>query len=114
RKLDRYISASQVGITITSLAVGAFAQATLAVGLVPVFRSLVGLSAVAAVSASTVLVLLVLTGLQMVLAELVPKYLALARPTQVALFTVLPMKWSLTAFSPFLDVLNGSAAVVLR
>lgn len=114
RKLDRYISASQVGITITSLAVGAFAQATLAVGLVPVFRSLFGLSAVAAVSASTVLVLLVLTGLQMVLAELVPKYLALARPTQVALFTVLPMKWSLTAFSPFLDVLNGSAAVVLR
>ena len=29
RRLDRYISASQVGITITSLAVGAFAQGTL-------------------------------------------------------------------------------------
>jgi CBS domain containing-hemolysin-like protein len=114
RRLDRYISASQVGITITSLAVGAFAQATIAVGLIPVLRSLLGISQGAAVSAATALVLLVLTGLQMVLSELVPKYLALARPTQVALFTVLPMKWSLTMFSPFLDVLNGSAAAVLR
>jgi len=114
RRLDRYISASQVGITITSLAVGAFAQATLAVGLIPVVRSLAGLSLAAAASVSTVLVLLVLTGMQMVLAELVPKYLALAKPTQVALFTVLPMKWSLVAFSPFLTFLNGSAVLVLR
>jgi CBS domain containing-hemolysin-like protein len=113
RRLDRYISASQVGITITSLAVGAFAQATLAVGLIPVVGSL-GVSAGAAASIATVAVLLVLTGLQMVLSELVPKYLALARPTQVALFTVLPMKWSLVLFSPFLDFLNGSAAAVLR
>jgi CBS domain containing-hemolysin-like protein len=44
----------------------------------------------------------------------VPKYLALARPTQVALFTVLPMKWSLTLFGPFLTFLNGSANAVLR
>jgi CBS domain containing-hemolysin-like protein len=68
----------------------------------------------AAITASTAVVLLVLTALQMVLSELVPKYLALARPTQVALFTVLPMKWSLTLYSPFLDFLNGSAAIVLR
>lgn len=113
RRLDRYISASQVGITITSLAVGAFAQATIAVGLIPTLQAL-GLSARAAASTATVAVLLVLTGMQMVLSELVPKYLALARPTQVALFTVLPMKWSLVVFSPFLDFLNGSAAVVLR
>ena len=114
RRLDRYISASQVGITITSLAVGAFAQATIAVGLVPVIRELFGLSFAAALSVATGVVLLILTGLQMVLSELVPKYLALARPTQVALFTVLPMKWSLTLFSPFLTFLNGSAAAVLR
>lgn len=114
RRLDRYISASQVGITITSLAVGAFAQATIATGLVPLLRGWMGLSFAAALSLATAVVLLVLTGLQMVLSELVPKYLALARPTQVALFTVLPMKWSLTLFSPFLTFLNGSAAAVLR
>lgn len=113
-RLDRYISASQMGITVTSLVVGAFAQGTIAVGLVPVFRRLGGLAPAAALSVSTLVVLLILTALQMVLSELVPKYLALARPTQVALFTVIPMKWSLTVFSPFLDVLNGSAAFVLR
>ncbi|HEX8830788.1 MAG TPA: hemolysin family protein, partial [Longimicrobium sp.] len=114
RKLDRYISASQVGITITSLAVGAFAQGTIAVGLAPVVVRWARTSPAAAASIATVLVLLILTGLQMVLSELVPKYLALARPTQVALFTVLPMKWSLTVFGPFLTFLNGSANVVLR
>jgi putative hemolysin len=114
RRLDRYISASQVGITITSLAVGAIAQATIAVALVPVLRRIWTMRPATAVTAATVVVLLVLTALQMVLSELVPKYLALARPTQVALFTVLPMKWSLTLFSPFLDFLNGSAVLVLR
>ncbi|MBV9110458.1 MAG: HlyC/CorC family transporter, partial [Gemmatimonadetes bacterium] len=114
RRLDRYISGSQMGITVTSLVVGAFAQATIAVQLAPLVRGWFGLSAAAAFSVATVAVLLVLTGLQMVLSELVPKYLALARPTQVALFTVLPMKWSLTLFGPFISFLNGSAAAVLR
>ncbi|HSU14184.1 hemolysin family protein [Longimicrobium sp.] len=114
RRLDRYISGSQMGITVTSLVVGAFAQGTLAVQLVPLFARWFRLRPAAAVSVTTVAVLLVLTMLQMVLSELVPKYLALARPTQVALFTVLPMKWSLTVFGPFISFLNGSAAAVLR
>ena len=109
RRLDRYISGSQMGITVT-----AFAQATIAVQLAPLVRGWFGLSPAAAFSVATVAVLLVLTGLQMVLSELVPKYLALARPTQVALFTVLPMKWSLTVFGPFISFLHGSAAAVLR
>jgi putative hemolysin len=114
RRLDRYISASQMGITITSLVVGAFAQGTIAVELRPLFQRLGRVSEAAAASTATIVVLLVLTALQMLLSELVPKYLALARPTQVALFTVLPMKWSLTLFSPFLAVLNASAAAGLR
>ncbi|HEX2187021.1 MAG TPA: hemolysin family protein, partial [Chloroflexota bacterium] len=114
RRLDRYISGSQVGITITSLVVGAYAQATIAVQVRPFFQRLGGLGEAAAASTATIVVLLVLTALQMLLSELVPKYLALARPTQVALFTVLPMRWSLIAFAPFLKVLNASAAAGLR
>ncbi|HET6764873.1 MAG TPA: hemolysin family protein [Longimicrobiaceae bacterium] len=113
-KLDRYISASQMGITVTSLLVGAYAQGSIAVQLVPVLQRDAGLSPVAAHSVATVIVLSVLTILQMVLSELVPKYLALQKPTEVALFTVLPVQWSLTAFSWFLTVLNGSAALVLK
>lgn len=113
-RLDRYISASQMGITLTSLLVGAYAQATIAVQLAPAFGRWWGMQEVAARSAATVAVLVVLTALQMVLSELVPKYLALQKPTEVALFTVRPMRWSLSVFSPFLTFLNGSAGAVLR
>lgn len=113
-KLDRYISASQMGITLTSLLVGAFAQATIAVRLAPVFQGWGWFGAAASVSAATISVLAVLTAAQMVLSELVPKYLALARPTEVARFTVMPMRWSLSAFSFFLNFLNASAVFVLR
>jgi CBS domain containing-hemolysin-like protein len=113
-RLDRYISASQMGITVTSLLVGAFAQATLAVRLAPDFRAWFGMGEAAALSAATVLVLVVLTAVQMVFSELVPKYLALARPTAVARFTVLPMRWSVRTFSLFLTFLNATAAFVLR
>ncbi|MDB4951869.1 MAG: hypothetical protein JWM27_4518 [Gemmatimonadetes bacterium] len=112
-RLDRYISASQMGITVTSLLVGAYAQSTIAADLAPVMARW-GVGPSAAHSVATIVVLAVLTMLQMVLSELVPKYLALQKPTEVALFTVLPVQWSLTAFSWFLTVLNGSAALVLR
>ncbi|HEU0054367.1 MAG TPA: hemolysin family protein, partial [Longimicrobium sp.] len=114
RRLDRYISGSQMGITVTSLVVGAFAQSTIAVQLAPLVQRWGNVGIAAATSTATIVVLLVLTAMQMVLSELVPKYLALTKPTEVALFTVLPMKWSLTLFSPFLTVLNASAGFVLR
>src|SRR4051812_143391 len=50
--LDRYIAACQIGITLSSLILGAYAQATLAVWLQPYFESWMGLQAVAAQSTS--------------------------------------------------------------
>ena len=112
--LDRYIAASQIGITLTSLIVGAFSQATIAVQLVPVLVRTMGISESAARSTASVVVLLVLTVLAMVLGELVPKSLALQFPAAVALRTVRPMRWSILLFSPFIGFLNGSGAAVLR
>ena len=114
RLLDRYIAGCQVGITLTSLILGAFAQATLAVELRPVFERLGGLQGAAAQSTSTAVVLVSLTVLQMVLSELVPKSVALQKPTQTALWTVLPMRWSLFLFAGFIKVLNGFALLMLR
>jgi putative hemolysin len=114
RRLDNYIAACQVGITLTSLIVGAYAQATIAVQLRPVFQDLAGLSPVAAQSTSTVVVLVGLTTLAMVLGELIPKSVALQFPTRTALATSLPMSWSLALFSGSIRVLNGSGALILR
>jgi putative hemolysin len=113
-RLDRYIAACQIGITISSLVLGAYGQATLAPMLVPVFAGLGGMQEVAAESSAAVAVLIALTVAQMVLGELVPKSLALQFPTPLALYTVVPMKWSLRAMSWFIFVLNGSGVLILR
>jgi CBS domain containing-hemolysin-like protein len=112
--LDRYVAVSQVGITLSSLILGALGQATLAVWLAPYLAANAGFEDQAAVTLAAVIVLVALTVLQVVIGELVPKSLALQFPTQVALATVLPMQWSLAAFRPFIALLNGSANGLLR
>jgi CBS domain containing-hemolysin-like protein len=113
RELDRYIAVSQIGITLSSLILGAYGQATLAPRVSPLLERY-GLEARSAESTAAVLVLLVLTVLAMVLGELVPKSIALQDPTRTAIFTVLPMQWSLRLFSKSIAVLNGSGVLLLK
>jgi CBS domain containing-hemolysin-like protein len=112
--LDRYVGASQVGITLSSLMAGAYAQATFTLTLAPFFAATFALTDLTALSVAAVVVLLALTAVQLVLGELVPKALALQYPTQTALATVLPMEWSLVLFKPIISALNGAALLMLR
>lgn len=112
--LDRYVGVSQIGITLSSLVLGAYAQATLSNPLQGLLASWFDLTAATAQSAAIVTVLGTLTAAQLVLGELVPKAIALQYPTQTALATVLPMRWSLFLFRPFIALLNGSALLLLR
>ena len=113
-KLDRYIAACQIGITLSSLILGAFGQATLAGDFAALFRNLAGLSETAAASSAAVAVLILLTILQVVFGELVPKSLALQFPTKMALYTYWPMRASLTLYVGLIAVLNGSGLFLLR
>ena len=113
RRLDRYIAACQIGITVSSLVLGAYGQATLALAAAPVFESW-GMRAAAAASAAAVTVLLALTALQVVFGELVPKSLALQFPVRAALSTYWPMHVSMVLASGFIRVLNGSGLAILR
>jgi putative hemolysin len=112
--LDRYIAACQIGITLTSLVAGAYAQASIALELTPILQARFELTNVAAHSAAVVSVLIGLTALQVVLAELVPKSLALQFPERTALLTYLPISWSMTLYSGFIRLLNGSGFILLR
>lgn len=114
RELDRYIAVSQIGITVSSLLLGAYAQASLAPKAAPLFEGLMGLAPETAQSTAAVTVLLLLTALAMILGELVPKSLALQDPTKVAIATVLPMLWSQRLFAWSIDFLNGSGILILR
>ncbi len=113
-ELDRYIAACQVGITLSSMVLGAYAQATIGVWLAPHLSRFGEVDAGTAGSLASVAVLLVLTVAQVVFAELVPKSLALQYPTQSALATLLPMAASRWLYRPFISALNGTAMVLLR
>src|SRR4051794_35788486 len=114
RELDRYIAASQVGITLSSLVLGAYGQATLAPRIAPLFQQVTDMEPATAESTSAAVVLVGLTMLAVVIGELVPKSLALQHPTQTALFTVLPMQWSMRAFAWSISLLNGSGVLLLK
>ena len=109
RELDRYIAASQVGITLSSLILGAYARAILAPWAVPLVMRWTRLDEHTALELSAGILLVALTVLSVILGELVPKAIALQYPTQTALFTVLPMQWSLRAYAWLIALLNGSA-----
>lgn len=114
RQVDDYIAACQVGITLASLLLGFYGQSKLVVLVTPFIVDLGGLQEVTAQSISATVMLLGLTGLQMVLGELVPKSIGLRYPEQLALYTVLPMRWLVAVLRPFTWLLNGSGRLILR
>lgn len=114
RLLDRYIAATQIGITLASLILGAYGQAVIAPALIPVLLARTPLDAGTAESAAAGIVLVVLTIGQVIFGELAPKSLALQHPTRTALYTVVPMRWSSRAFTWLIGGLNGTSTLILR
>ena len=114
RKLDTYIAASQIGITLTSLILGAYGQAAITPTITQWIMPWADGDAAWALSVASIATLVALTTFNVIVGELVPKTLALQHPTPVALATVMPMLWSLTLYRPFIGVLNGSGNLILR
>lgn len=112
--LDRYIAACQIGITLSSIVVGFYGQAQLTPLLTPWLGSVWQLDATAAASVATIFVLIVLTGLQVVWGELLPKSIAIRFPERLALLTTTPMLASLFILRPLITLLNGSAFALMR
>ena len=120
RKLDRYVAACQVGITISSLVLGAYAQGAIATRLAPPLADLLGavMSPAGAArlgqSLSAIGVLILITALQVILGELLPKSLAIQNPEGLARAVVWPMRISLLLFALPIWLFNGSANLLLR
>lgn len=114
-KLDNYIAASQVGITISSIVLGIYGEQQIAPLIEPLLERIPGLSTAAAIGISVTLVLLLLTTLQVVFGELLPKSIGLMYPERLALATAIPMKWSADyILKPLIVLLNGSGRLILR
>lgn len=113
-QLDTYIAACQIGITISSLALGFYGQSALSPPLASILESLGIDSGVASASISATLILIVLTVVQVLLGELVPKNIGIRYPEQLAMATVTPMRWFITIFRPLIWIFNGSGRLILR
>lgn len=107
KRLDTYVAACQVGITLSSLVAGSYGQAQLTPLLTPYFGA-------AGQTVAVLVVLVLITALQVVLGELLPKTVALRYPERLALATLRPMQFSLLLFRPLIALFNGTAFALMR
>jgi len=113
--LHRVVSGVQLGITLTSLALGALGESTLATFFQSLYPGLVGTRA-ALVSHGLALSLafVILSALHVVVGELVPKTVSLARAERVALLIARPFHWFLNTFRWAIDLLDTVSSSIIR
>jgi putative hemolysin len=100
----RFIAAMQLGVTLTSLGIGALGERALADALGDVMATVL----------AVLIAYLVLTFLHVVIGELVPKGIALGHSEGTALFVSAPVRGFFIALRPFIWVLQRATEVVLR
>lgn len=113
--LDRYISATQLGITLASLGLGWIGEPALAHLVDGWFGGLpAGIRLWTTHTVAVTLAFALITVLHIVLGELVPKALAIAFPERVSAFTIRPLTAFLWAMTGPITILNGAARGILR
>jgi CBS domain containing-hemolysin-like protein len=112
--LDSYLSATQLGVTLASLALGWIGEQFLVEILQPFF-ALAGIHSHAFVtSVSIALAFVGITFLHIVFGELAPKYIAIGDPVSVALRLVRPLRAFYFVFRPAIWLLHRSSNLILR
>lgn len=113
--LDNAIAATQLGITVASLALGWVGEPVAARLLYPLFSRLDQPGAwITAHGLGVGIAFTLITFLHVIVGELAPKAVALQRPDAVSLWVARPLFWFATATRPFIAVMNGLGNGVVR
>ena len=112
--LDAYLAATQLGITISSLALGWIGEPALAHLIEPLLAGLGSFAVAGSHAIAVAIAFTIITALHIVLGELAPKSLALQRSEATALRVVVPLRLFLFLFRPAIVTLNGLGNLVLR
>lgn len=108
KELDKYIAATQLGITIASIALGWVGEATLAKIIHPLFDFLPFVSGtIATHTLAVAIAFIVITFMHVVIGELMPKSIALQYPEKTTLLITRPLVLIAKIFTPFIFLLNG-------
>ncbi|MDX6453090.1 MAG: magnesium and cobalt exporter, family [Gaiellaceae bacterium] len=100
----RFISAMQLGVTVSSLAIGALGEQVLARKFDGIMASFL----------AVIIALLIVTYLHVVIGELVPKGIALGHPERTALAVSTPVRWFFVIARPLVWLLQESTTQILR
>jgi CBS domain containing-hemolysin-like protein len=114
RNLSFELSGAQLGITVTSLVLGAIAEPTIAAVLAPLFGEAGFMTEGTTLAFSLAIAFVLATMAQMVFGELVPKNLAISRPYRSAVLFGIPMQIVNRAVRPLILFLNNSADWTVR
>lgn len=109
--LDEYLSACQLGITITALGLGWLGEPTVEHMLRPVFQGMAIPESVSQIL-SFGIAFAFITFLHVVVGELAPKTLAIQKAEAVTLLAARPLIWFYRLMYPFIWGLNGSARMI--
>ena len=112
-KLDYYLSACQLGITVTSLGLGWLGEPTFDKLLHPLFE-LMQLPEALTTTISFIVAFIIVTYLHVVLGELAPKTLAIQHTEKIALIYARPLYYFGVIMKPLIWLMNGSARVIIR
>jgi CBS domain containing-hemolysin-like protein len=115
QSLDRYISGTQLGITLASLGLGWIGEPAVATTIEYLFSALPApYDAIATHGVASTLAFAAITFLHIVLGELAPKALALLHPEATSRWVAPPLILFTTATNPFIWLLNGAANAFLK
>jgi CBS domain containing-hemolysin-like protein len=115
QSLDRYISATQLGITLASLGLGWIGEPALASLIEGIFGWLPApAAAIATHTVASIVAFIIITVLHIILGELVPKALALLYPEAVAGWVTAPLMGFAWVMALPIALLNGTANRLLR
>jgi len=113
--LDTYLSVVQIGITISSLALGFIGEPILAQLIEPLFGWLPhDVAFISAHGIAFAIAFFIVTYLHVVIGELIPKSIAIQQSEKTSLAIITPLRGFLWLFRPLIWVLNGSGNFFLR
>ncbi|ASK29496.1 hemolysin [Chryseobacterium sp. T16E-39] len=115
KHLDEYLSATQLGITLASLALGWVGESALHHIIENAFISInFELSAASVTSISLIISFVLITIMHIVFGELIPKSIAIRKSEATTMATAVPLRIFYTIFKPFIWLMNSMSNGVLR
>lgn len=115
KHLDSYLSATQLGITLASLALGWVGESAMHHVVEKIFASFsLNLEESTITTVSLVISFVLITIMHIVFGELIPKSIAIRKAEPTTMFISYPLRWFTTIFKPFIWLMNSMSNAFLR